>query len=385
LALFRAIGDTKGMGIAVTHLADIAFDRGDLKAARLLAEKSLVLSREVGDKSLIAWSLDNLASIALFQGEYVRARQLLDECLALFKALGSKRGIADSLLWLALLLFFQGDLSRAQAVAEESLALRREIGVNSGERNVLPLLGEISLYQGDTTTARQLLEQSCTIWREVENESQLSWVLSLLAKVIAAQGDLAEAQAVYEESLMRGQEVNSRLSFLDLPPALEGLAVVVAAQDEPRWAASLWGMAEALREAYSIPLAPIYRVDYEQAVAAARTQLGEQAFAAAWAEGRSMTFEQVLATLELSGMSTTTSAEASTHSATLLPHYPAGLTAREVEVLRLVAQGLTNEQVAEQLVISPRTVKTNLTAIYRKIGVSSRSAATRYAIEHQFI
>ena len=64
------------------------------------------------------------------------------------------------------------------------------------------------------------------------------------------------------------------------------------------------------------------------------------------------------------------------------PAYPDGLTAREAEVLRLVAQGLTNEQVAEQLVISPRTVNTHLTSIFNKIGVSSRGAATRYAIEH---
>jgi DNA-binding CsgD family transcriptional regulator len=65
--------------------------------------------------------------------------------------------------------------------------------------------------------------------------------------------------------------------------------------------------------------------------------------------------------------------------------YPAGLTAREGEVLRLGAQGLTDAQVAEQLVISPRTVTTHLTSIYGKIGVTSRRAATRYAIEHQFV
>lgn len=64
---------------------------------------------------------------------------------------------------------------------------------------------------------------------------------------------------------------------------------------------------------------------------------------------------------------------------------PDGLTVREVEVLRLVAQGLTDAQVAQQLVISPRTVNTHLKAIYGKIQVSSRSAATRYAIEHQLI
>ena len=64
------------------------------------------------------------------------------------------------------------------------------------------------------------------------------------------------------------------------------------------------------------------------------------------------------------------------------PTYPDGLSAREVQVLRLVAKGLTNEQVAEQLVISPRTVNTHLTSIFSKIQVSSRSAATRYTIEH---
>src|SRR5258708_5434808 len=65
--------------------------------------------------------------------------------------------------------------------------------------------------------------------------------------------------------------------------------------------------------------------------------------------------------------------------------YPAGLTAREMEVLRLVAQGLSDTQVAEQLVISPRTVNWHLTSIYSKLGVSSRAAATRYAIEHQMV
>ena len=61
------------------------------------------------------------------------------------------------------------------------------------------------------------------------------------------------------------------------------------------------------------------------------------------------------------------------------------LTVREVEVLRLVARGLTNEQVAEQLVISPRTVNSHLNSIYSKIGVESRTAATRYAVDHHMV
>ena len=68
-----------------------------------------------------------------------------------------------------------------------------------------------------------------------------------------------------------------------------------------------------------------------------------------------------------------------------LPSYPDGLTAREVEVLRFIAKGLTDAQIAEQLVISPRTVNTHLTSIYGKIQVTSRSAATRYAIDHHVV
>ena len=67
------------------------------------------------------------------------------------------------------------------------------------------------------------------------------------------------------------------------------------------------------------------------------------------------------------------------------PSSPAGLTAREVEVLRLVSQGLTDALVAEQLVISLRTVTTHLTSIYNKLGVNSRVAATRFAVEHQLV
>ena len=145
------------------------------------------------------------------------------------------------------------------------------------------------------------------------------------------------------------------------------------------------GAAAALRETMGTPIPPVYRADYDRSVAAARAQLGEKAFAAAWAEGRIMTVEQVLAAQGPARILTPSTGSSSAPPARKPATYPDGLTAREVEVLRLVAQGLTNEQVAEQLVISPRTVNTHLTSIYGKIGVSSRSAATRYAIEHHLI
>ena len=200
--------------------------------------------------------------------------------------------------------------------------------------------------------------------------------------VIAAQGDLTAAQACYEACLIPGKGVNSKLSFLDLLPALEGLAAVVVAQGKPTWAARLWGTAEAQRESIGVPIPPVYRADYEQAVAAACIQLGEQSFEAAWVEGRSMTPEQALAAR---GAVTVPVQPQATGSVKSQLTYPDGLTAREVEVLRLVAQGLSNAEIAEQLVISLLTVKAHMRSLYNKLGISSRSAATRYAIEHHLV
>jgi DNA-binding NarL/FixJ family response regulator len=64
------------------------------------------------------------------------------------------------------------------------------------------------------------------------------------------------------------------------------------------------------------------------------------------------------------------------------PSFPSGLTARELEVLRLVARGLTNPQIAQQLILSPNTVHTHVRSILKKLGVSSRGALTRFALEH---
>ena len=118
-------------------------------------------------------------------------------------------------------------------------------------------------------------------------------------------------------------------------------------------------------------------------LASVRTQLGEQAFDAAWVEGRTMTPEHVLVSQEpLPKPAFTTPSSASVAS---LPPPHAGLTPREMEVLRLLAQGLTSAQIAEQLMIGVVTVNFHVRSIYSKLGVTSRAAATRYALEHHLL
>jgi len=118
---------------------------------------------------------------------------------------------------------------------------------------------------------------------------------------------------------------------------------------------------------------------------AARVRLGREAFAAAFAEGRTMTSEQALTEQGQATMLPPIPHASSTSLANPKPTSLNGLTAREVEVLRLLAQGLTSAQIAEQLVISLLTVNTHVRSIYNKLGVTSRVAATRYAVEHQLL
>lgn len=113
-------------------------------------------------------------------------------------------------------------------------------------------------------------------------------------------GNYASASAFCTECLAIAKEMGDKEL---LASGLEGLAGVIAAQESVEistkgalWAAKLWGAAESAREAIGAPIPPLERATYEHAVTAMRTQLGEETFAAAWGEGRSMTPEQVLAT-----------------------------------------------------------------------------------------
>jgi DNA-binding NarL/FixJ family response regulator len=113
---------------------------------------------------------------------------------------------------------------------------------------------------------------------------------------------------------------------------------------------------------------------------------GEKAFGALMAQAREMPLEEILST-ESKAPPTASSPEPSEVAAPPGKplSLPDGLTVREGEVLRLATAGLTDAQIAQRLVISPRTVNTHLISIYSKIGVTSRSIATRYAIEHHLL
>ncbi|MDQ6661400.1 MAG: LuxR C-terminal-related transcriptional regulator, partial [Chloroflexota bacterium] len=236
--------------------------------------------------------------------------------------------------------------------------------------------GQIAFSQGDLATAYSLLEESVLLYKEVGARHGIAESLCQLARVVTAQGNYTAAYALYEESLAIGKELNN---VWLIAPCLEGLASVIALQGKPAWAAQLWGAAETLREANGVPISPLERSDYERSIFDACSRLGKAAFAAAWSQGRAMAIEQVLTAQGQEMVSAPTTTVAST---TPPPTYPAGLTAREVEVLRLVAKGLTNNEIAENLGLSEKTIAHHLTHIFNKTTSENRAAAAAFAIRH---
>ncbi len=284
-----------------------------------------------------------------------------------------------ALFHLARAVYAQGDLARAHELLEESLAIHRELSYKEGIAYALRLTGQLAFQQSDDTTARPLLEESVAIFREVGDKGGSAKSLYRLASVVAFQGDDEAARALFEESLAILREVGDKEGIAS---CLEGLAGVIAAQGEPVKAVLLWGAIESLREAMGAPIPAVERASYDRTVAVVRAQLGEKDFAVWWAEGRTMTPEQALVVQEQEVMQLLSN-QVPTSPLLTPPAYPGGLSAREVEVLRLVTEGLTNTQIADQLIISPLTVNAHVRSIFTKLGVSTRSAATRYAFEHK--
>jgi ATP/maltotriose-dependent transcriptional regulator MalT len=241
----------------------------------------------------------------------------------------------------------------------------------------------VALSEGETDKAYRLAQESLTIFQEIDAKWHLAFSMYVLGRVEVQRDDLSAARRSFQESLALTEALgDTLLASFDL----EGLADVAASQGEFRWAAQLWGAAEALREASAVPLPPVDRTTYEQAVQAARAQLSEPAYEAAWQEGRTMTPGQAFAAQgRVTSAPPTPAGPLSTSPSKTSLASPAGLTTREVEVLRLLAQGLSDAEIAEHLVVSPRTVNTHLTSIYRKLQVTTRSGATRYAIDHRLI
>lgn len=373
---------------------------GDANRASILFEESLAVWRTVGDKNRIAATLATLGVALQRQGKYFQAAARLEEALPLLREVGDRQWTSIVLSNLGLLASYDGNNTRAVFLSDESLALFRSSGDIRGSASVLTNLGMISLAQGNYVLATEQCKESLALRREIGDKGGSAHTLLVLGRVAFYTRQPQQADIYFRESLAiyRSLEEKEGIAL-----ALEGLAGVWARFGQVRNAAKLLGSAETLLASTDVVLTPFDRAFKEYAKASIKEQFSEVDFETALVAGRALGYVHILELQETDLPQTsvlTTTAQTSTEFVPA-PHSPPGtlpgppvslpspsqdqLTSREIEVLRLVASGLSDKAVAEYLVISPRTVQWHVRSIFNKIQVSSRTAATRYAIEHKLI
>lgn len=380
-ALKNCSGEISSLrGQALCILSTLARYQGDFSAATRACEESLALFRELDDPVGLANALYRSGSLAWMRGDTETARTSYEESLQITQGDACKDARSEMLYWFAYQAFFQHEAPQARQMIEESLSLSRELEDQYNIATALNLLGWVSLLQEDIPAARRFQEESLRTSQDLGNQRGVAHTLSALGEIAYRMGDFPQACERYEESLAIILRIDDRWI---LPIYLEGLARAAVAQGEAMWAASLLSAAQALRESLGTSMTELEKLAHEHTLSALHALLEEHVLADAWEKGRAMSPEQAVAARTRSRQATAPSPEEKPPMMNGLSarSLPDEVTPREREVLRLVAQGLTDAQIAQSLVISPRTVNFHLGSIYRKLEVSSRSAATRYALE----
>ena len=369
---------------ALKTLFWLAFDQWDLDRAEAIAQEAMELSSDAEIDSSLAASLRiMLAGPTWLGGDYQRGKELLEESLVISRKADDKVRIVEALFQLDGATDSLGDTAGAKEICEEGIALCREVGYTYRLSGFLLSLGYHLMLEDDYERGAALNEEAAALCREHGYKSTLNYALDNLGWAMLLQGDHERARTFYEESLMLSNELGDKVNAAN---SLEGIACISGAQGEGLRTARLFGAAQALFEAVgavAFELTPEEYAWLEPYRVAARSQLGEAEWGKVLSQGRAMGMEEAIAyALSKQEPSATTSSTTKHSSLSSSPELPAGLTSREVEVLGLVAEGLTNAQVAHRLFLSPRTVEAHLASIYHKLGVSSRAAATRFALEH---
>jgi len=399
IELARSLDDRWQLSQILTRLAGAAVMTGDPTTAEAAAAEGCELADGIGDGSVSRECRYYLAWARLAQGETADAVARFSEVVAdaeanhdafLNPAAGSGLGTA---------LAYRGEVSAARAAALKvqdvavevsdylaglghivlSLAALADGDVPAAHQAseltwqylaVQPHMavvarpftgGVVALAQGDLATARRWVDESIALatgWH-------LALALTIRARVAIANHEPENAERDLHQAISTMAEFSA---FAHVPDALECLADVIATGDKHDDAARLFGAAESGRLATGMVRFKVYDAWYESSVAALRTALGQDDFDRAWAEGSAMSIEEAISYAQR-GRGERKRPSSGWES----------LTPAELDVVRLVAEGLTNKDVAARLFISPRTVQAHLAHVFAKLGVASRTQLAQEA------
>jgi predicted ATPase/class 3 adenylate cyclase len=242
---------------------------------------------------LLARAHGGAGYLAIDQGDYDAALSHLEESLSMHRALGDKAGVAESLHGLGRVAWRRGDFDRAATFYEEALLLRQDLGPTPIVGLVLNSLATLTMARGDLARAASLLRESLAVNREIGNRRGMAVATGNLGTVALRLAQYVEAGPLLKEALALRSELGDKRGIVS---ELVELGLLRGAQRQAVRAARILGAAEALGDAIGAPLsASEYAVaDYDRYVALVNADLGPEAFATAWTDGRAMTLERAL-------------------------------------------------------------------------------------------
>jgi non-specific serine/threonine protein kinase len=345
--------------------------RGYLTEGRAWLAALLAVNGTSRSSGARARALFGAGRLAYEQGEYDTAMTLSEESLAVARAVGDRECVAFALTQIGHVLRIRGDPEASRPLYEESLAIRRELAAQGastfrpGIAVSVKCLGGVALARGDLETARDLYTESLSIERNLGHQWEIALSLHRLGEIATDLGRLDEARARFEEALAVARELSDRQN---VALVLGGIAALAAVKGELERAARLIGAADGLRETIGCVLDPADRARVERRLTGTRAVLGEERTARLRAEGRAQPADGAMAEAH--------------EILARLARAPAGqgLTRREREVSLLIARGLTNREIAAELVIAEWTVVNHVRSIMRKLDVGSRAQVAAWAV-----
>jgi DNA-binding CsgD family transcriptional regulator len=344
MRLARQTNSQAGQAFAEFVTAQVLCSFGELGQAFAHAQEALRVATAIEHQQWLSAAYVALGQLYLLTLEPALAVSTLDAGSAVARTLGSSFWSRYLTSFLAQAYILRQELPRAKASLETIMPRERQPG-NAAERQVALVWGELALAQKEPAIALHIATQLIESAPGKVDQQPIPHLLALKGEALLMLKRLNEAAEAFEDAKLGAEQRQA--------PSI------------------LWRIQRSLGQVYHL----LKREDAAQREwRAAREIIMKLAGTIDELSLREHFIQAALQTLPPEKSLTPRRAEAETCD---------GLTEREIEVLRCVAQGLTDAQVAERLVISPRTVHSHLNSIYSKLGISSRSAATRYAIEHE--
>jgi len=368
---------------ALIMRAELAFEQQDYAAAGECAQAGLELCRASGSTGT-AGALRVLAVVSLRAGRHTEAMALVDSAIEAARADGDDWEEGLGLASRAAVIARQGRLHEAQRAFENALEVLRDNN-GWGVAQTLYGLGGLARARGDHEAAVAHFRNALVLYREIDARPEIARCLAGIGWVALTQSDLDVAQSSLTESLQLSLVTGQRLA---VARGLEAFAMLAVARGDPARAARLQGAALALQAAVGHVPSGLARSRLDDLLQAARRQLGPPTAEALLAEGAALSADAAVRLATASGIGdlpgdAARPAVPAQAAAPLSSAPPSTLTAREREIAALIARGLSNRGIADELVISPATAARHVANIFTKLGFSSRAQVAAWAAQRE--